>query len=166
MSTDLDFVGWMAITGGLLMVMALSSAYLRRLPVSTAAIYLALGVLLGPLALHLVRGEVPYASAWFERASEVALVVSLFVGGLKLRMPVRSPPWKAAFWLAGPVMLATIACVASFAHFAFGLRPATSLLLGAIVAPTDPVLASAVSVNKAADDDRLRYALSGEAGLN
>ncbi|HEX4355382.1 MAG TPA: sodium:proton antiporter, partial [Polyangiales bacterium] len=166
MTTDLDFTGWMAITGGLLMVMALSSAYLRRLPVSTAAIYLVIGVLLGPLALRLVHGDVAYASAWFERASEVALVVSLFVGGLKLRMPLRSQPWKAAFWLAGPVMLATIACVALFAHVVFGLNAAMSLLLGAMLAPTDPVLASAVSVNKAADDDRLRYALSGEAGLN
>jgi sodium/hydrogen antiporter len=39
-------------------------------------------------------------------------------------------------------------------------------LLGAILAPTDPVLASSVTVGHAQDNDRLRYALSGEAGLN
>jgi NhaP-type Na+/H+ or K+/H+ antiporter len=41
-----------------------------------------------------------------------------------------------------------------------------SFLLGAILAPTDPVLASTVSVNNAADHDRMRYGLSGEAGFN
>jgi NhaP-type Na+/H+ or K+/H+ antiporter len=56
--------------------------------------------------------------------------------------------------------------VALFAHLVLQLDWASALLLGAVLAPTDPVLASAVSVNDAADRDRLRYALSGEAGLN
>ena len=46
------------------------------------------------------------------------------------------------------------------------LHPASALLLGAILAPTDPVLASSVTVGHSQDNDRLRYALSGEAGLN
>jgi NhaP-type Na+/H+ or K+/H+ antiporter len=41
-----------------------------------------------------------------------------------------------------------------------------ALLLGAILAPTDPVLAGSVTVGHSQDNDRLRYALSGEAGLN
>lgn len=166
MTSDLAFISWVAIAGVLLMVMALSSAYLRRLPVSTAAIYLGLGCLLGPAGMHVVHGEMPYESGWFEHTTEIALVVSLFVGGLKLRQPLSAPAWRAAFWLAGPVMLATIACVAGVAYLLLGLDPANALLLGAILAPTDPVLASAVSVSRAADNDRLRYALSGEAGLN
>ena len=40
------------------------------------------------------------------------------------------------------------------------------MLVAAILAPTDPVLASDIQVNHAGDDDRLRYAVSGEAGLN
>jgi NhaP-type Na+/H+ or K+/H+ antiporter len=48
----------------------------------------------------------------------------------------------------------------------FDLSPALTVLLGAILAPTDPVLAGAVTVGHANDRDRLRYALSGEAGLN
>ena len=43
---------------------------------------------------------------------------------------------------------------------------ATALILGAVLAPTDPVLAGTVKVSSAADHDRMRYALSGEAGLN
>jgi len=44
------------------------------------------------------------------------VLVSLFVSGLKLRMPLRHPAWKSAYVLAGPVMLACIAGVAAFCH--------------------------------------------------
>jgi NhaP-type Na+/H+ or K+/H+ antiporter len=162
----MSFLGWMSLCGGLLLLMALSSAYLRRLPVSTAAIYLALGVVIGPLGFGWLRIDIREATVWFERLTEVAVIVSLFVGGLKLRLPLRHPAWVAAFRLAGPVMLATILGVALFARFVLELDTAVALLLGAVLAPTDPVLASLVSVNNAADQDRMRYGLSGEAGLN
>jgi sodium/hydrogen antiporter len=162
----MSFLGWMSLCGGLLLLMALSSAYLRRLPVSTSAIYLGVGLAIGPLGFGWLRVDIPEATPWFERLTEVAVIVSLFVGGLKLRLPVRDPAWVAAFRLAGPVMLATILGVALVARVGLGLDPAVALLLGAVLAPTDPVLASAVSVTNAADHDRLRYGLSGEAGLN
>jgi NhaP-type Na+/H+ or K+/H+ antiporter len=44
-----SFLGWMALGGLVLLLVALSSAYLRNLPISTSAIYLALGVAIGPL---------------------------------------------------------------------------------------------------------------------
>ena len=51
----MSFLGWMTLAGVLLLLMALSSAYLRRLPVSTAAVYLAVGVALGPLGFRLLH---------------------------------------------------------------------------------------------------------------
>ncbi len=162
----MDFLQWMALCGGLLLVLALSSAYLQRLPVSTALIYLAVGVAASPLGLGLLTIDLRQAAPWMEHLTEVALILSLFVGGLRLRLPLRHPAWRAAVRLAGPVMLASIAGVALFAHYAIGLDPPLALLLGAALAPTDPVLASAVAVNRAADHDRMRYGLSGEAGLN
>lgn len=162
----MSFHEWMGVCGALLLVMALSSAYLRRLPVSTALIYLLLGIGIGPLGFAWLRIDVREAAPWLERLLEVAVIVSLFVGGLKLRLSPRDPAWRAAYRLAGPVMLASILGVALFAHFLLGLDIAMALLLGAILAPTDPVLAAAVSVNDGADHDRMRYGLSGEAGLN
>ncbi|MBA2319573.1 MAG: sodium:proton antiporter, partial [Deltaproteobacteria bacterium] len=47
----MSFLGWVALTGALLLVMALSSAWVQRLPISTAIVYLAVGMLLGPLGL-------------------------------------------------------------------------------------------------------------------
>jgi NhaP-type Na+/H+ or K+/H+ antiporter len=162
----MSFLGWMALAGGVLLLMALSSAFLRNLPVSTSAIYLAIGAAIGPLGAGWLeidlRAEVP----WFERLTEVGVIVALFVGGLKLRLPLRDPAWVAAFRLAGPVLVASIVGVALSAHLLLGLDPAAAILLGAVLAPTDPVLATLVRVDSAADRDRMRYGLSGEAGLN
>ena len=159
-------VGWIALAGALFLLMALSSAFLRRLPISTSVIYLAFGLAIGPFGFGLLRIDVREAFGWLEPLTEVAVVISLFVGGLKLRLPFRDGAWRAAYRLAGPTMLVTIGAVALFAHLVLGLDAALALLLGAVLAPTDPVLAGAVSVNDAADHDRLRYGLSGEAGLN
>jgi sodium/hydrogen antiporter len=160
-----SFLHWMALAGALLLTMSLASAYVSRLPVSTALIYLGVGVALGPWGFELVHLRVRGAP-WLEHLTEVALIISLYVGGLKLRLPPRAPPWRAAYCLAGPVMLVSIVGVAGVAVWWLDMDPALALLVGAMLAPTDPVLASAVNVNDAADHDRTRYALSGEAGLN
>ena len=156
----------MALAGGLLLLMGLSSGYRRQLPISTSAIYLLLGIGIGPVGLGWLRVDVHASAGWLQRLTEIAVIVALFVGGLKLRLPFRDPAWTAAWRLAGPTMLGTITIVALAAHWLLGYPAALAMLLGAILAPTDPVLASAVAVNDAADHDRLRYGLSGEAGLN
>jgi len=156
----------MGLVGALLLLMALSSAYLRRLPITTSAIYLALGLLVSPIGLGLININFAEWRVWFEHLTEIAIILSLFIGGLKLRLPLHNPVWQAAYRLAAPVMLASIAGVAIFSHFVFGLDWAVAFLLGALLAPTDPVLASTVSVNDAGDHDRMRYGLSGEAGFN
>ena len=162
----MSFLSWMAFGGAVLLLMALSSAYLRNLPISTSVVYLALGAAIGPLGAGWVQIDLRTGLPWFERLTEVAVIVALFVGGLKLRLPLRDPAWIAAYRLAGPVMLASIVGVALCAHLLLGLDPSTAILAGAVLAPTDPVLANMVKVGHAADSDRMRYALSGEAGLN
>lgn len=162
----MEFKGWLTFAGMLLLSMALSSAFLRRLPISTSIIYLAAGLLIGPAALNWVRIDFVESAEWLERLTEIAVIISLFIGGLKLRLPLSDPAWRAAFVLAAPVMLVCITGVAAFAHLVLRMDLATAILLGAVLAPTDPVLASAIAVSDANDRDRMRYGLSGEAGLN
>jgi sodium/hydrogen antiporter len=162
----MSFLGWLALAGLLLLVMALAATLLRQLPISASLIYLGCGLAIGPAWLGWLRIDLVAQADWFERLTEVAVIVSLFMGGLKLRLPLSDAAWRAAFVLAGPVMLACIATVAAFAHYALGLPWHLALLLGAVLAPTDPVLAGSLKVSRAADRDRLRYGLSGEAGLN
>ncbi|MET0985209.1 MAG: cation:proton antiporter [Steroidobacteraceae bacterium] len=163
---SMGFIGWMALVGVLLLAMALSSAWIRRLPVSTAAIYLGIGCVIGPWGLDLLRIDLSHGAPWLERLTEVAVILSLFIGGLRLRLRLTDYAWRAAYRLASVVMLATIVGVALFAVVVLDLHPALAVLVGAILAPTDPVLASSVAVGHSQDTDRLRYALSGEAGLN
>ena len=163
---QMSVLGWMTAVGGLLLLMALTSSQVGRLPISTSLIYLLVGLGLGPVGLELLRLDIEAQREWLETLTEFAVIVSLFVGGLRLRLPFQNKAWRVALRLAGPVMLLSILGVAAAANLLLGLPVGVALLLGAIVAPTDPVLAAEVSVNDAEDHDRVRYGLSGEAGLN
>jgi len=162
----MTFILCMTFLGVLLLILALASSFLRWLPVTTAAVCMGFGLVSGPWGLDLLKLDIHDASPWLERLTEVAVLFSLFSTGVKLRLPFHRKAWRSAYQLAGPVMLATIAGVCLGARYLFDLSWQLSLLLGAILAPTDPVLASMVQVNSANDFDRVRFGLSGEAGLN
>jgi NhaP-type Na+/H+ or K+/H+ antiporter len=162
----MSFNAWLSAIGLLLLSMALSSAWIRRMPISTAALYLGFGCLIGPWGLNVIRLEIGSNTPAFERVTEMAVVLSLFVGGLRLRLPPGHSKWRPAYRLASVAMILTIAGIAVVGWSLFALPPAIALLLGAMLAPTDPVLAGEVAVSHSRDHDRLRFALSGEAGLN
>lgn len=157
---------WALVIGVLLTTMALAGSQLRRLPLSTGMLYLGAGVALGPLGLALLAPHPLVHAPLLERAAEVAVLISLFAVGLKLGLPLTDTRWHLAWRLATISMGVTIGCVALVGMLVLGLSPGAAVLLGAIVAPTDPVLASDVQVVEASDRDRLRLSLSGEGGLN
>ena len=63
-------------------------------------------------------------------------------------------------------MTITVALIAGFCHFALDLPLGAGILLGAVLAPTDPVLATDVQIRQAGDLDQLRFVLTSEAGMN
>ena len=162
----MSFILCMTVFGVLLMLLALTSSYLRWLPVTTSAVCLAFGAGIGPWGLDLVQLDIRDARHWLERLTEVAVLFSLFNTGIKLRLSLHRKAWHSAYLLAGPVMLASILGVCLVAHYLLEVPWAIALLLGAMLSPTDPVLAGLVQVNNAQDFDRVRFGLSGEAGLN
>jgi NhaP-type Na+/H+ or K+/H+ antiporter len=162
----MSFLEWMAVLGILLLLMALASTYVRWLPVTTSVLYLAFGLLIGQLGIGLWEVQFDYIASWMEHLTEVAVLVSLFVSGLKLRLHFRHPAWIGAYLLAGPVMLLCIGGVALVGYYLLDLPLGLALLIGAVLAPTDPVLASLVQVSSATDADRVRFGLTGEAGFN
>lgn len=162
----MTFIIWVTVLGAVLLMLALTSSYLRWMPVTTSAVCLLLGIGIGPIGLDLLKLPLEHAASWMEHLTEVAVLFSLFVCGLKLRLPLRDKRWRIAFGLAGPVMVLTIIGVSLLLHYALKLSWGPSLLIAAILAPTDPVLAALVQVNDARDVDSVRFGLSGEAGLN
>lgn len=162
----MTFIVWFALLGAVLLLLALSSSYLRWFPVTSSVVCLGLGIALGTSGLGFLQLDVSKSSGWMEHLTEVAVLFSLFFSGLKLRLPLHDRRWWSAFYLAGPVMVLCIGGVTLVLHYGLNLGWGTSVLIGAILAPTDPVLATLVQVVDAQDDDPVRFSLSGEAGLN
>ena len=165
-SHPMSFAIWAVIIGALLTTMALSSTVLKRLPLSTAMLYLAAGSMLGPAGWALMSPDPIKFSVVLEKMAEVALLVSLFAAGLKLGVPLRDKRWHLPLRLAFISMTFTVVMISLVMMFGFGLSLGAAILLAGILAPTDPVLASDVQVENGNDRDRLRFSLTGEGALN
>ena len=161
-----DTTLWFLVVGGLLVAMALAGTLVERLPLSAAMFYLAAGYGVGPAGLGLLDLDPVRNAGVLEVLSEVAVLVSLFATGLKLRAPWTNRRWLLPVRLAGVSMLVTVGLITLVGVYGLGLPLGAAVLLGAVLAPTDPVLASDVQVSDAWDGDKLRFALTGEAGLN
>lgn len=161
----MDFALWSVIGGLLLVVMALSGTVLSRLPLSTSMLYLLVGMLVSPLWLGLVMSDPALNTVLMEHLTEAVVLVSLFTAGLKLSPGLGDRRWLLPLRLAVTSMVITVLLITA-AGIMLGLPLGAAVLLGAILAPTDPVLASDVQVHTHGDRDRLRFALTGEAGLN
>ncbi len=159
-------VRWFIAAGLILVTMALVGSTIRRLPLSTSYVYLVAGVILGPLGLGMLVVDPIGQASLLELISEVAVIVSLFTAGLKLRIPLRDRMWRLPIRLASLSMMFTVAALALVGWLGLGLPIGSAVLLGAILAPTDPVLASDIQLSDAFDRDRVRFTLTGEAGLN
>lgn len=157
---------WAVVIGALLILMALSSTLLKRLPLSTAMLYLFAGIVLGPIGWELMSPDPFLFSASIERMTEIALLISLFAAGLKLGLPLSNKHWRIPISLAFVSMTISVLFSTALGVYGLGLSLGAAILLGAIIAPTDPILASDVQVENATDRDRLRFSLTGEGALN
>jgi len=157
---------WFMLVGGLLLVMGLSTSLLKRLPITSAIIYLAVGVLVGPTALDLFHFNPLKESALLEVLTEVAVLISLFSAGVKMPVPFNFARWRTPILLATVSMTFTVLMVAEFAYYVLDMPFGAGVLLGAILAPTDPVLATDVQIRHPGDHDQLRFTLTCEAGMN
>jgi len=157
---------WFMFVGLLLLVMGLTYSILKRSPITSAIIYLAAGLLVGPTVLNLFHFNPLKQSALLEVLTEVAVLISLFSAGVKMPVPFSLSRWRPSILLATVAMTITVAMVAAFACYVIGLPVGAGVLLGAIVAPTDPVLATDVQIRHPGDNDQLRFTLTCEAGMN
>jgi sodium/hydrogen antiporter len=143
---------------------------LERKPLSMPIAFLAIGLLVFAVPLGLPTPDPLSYTTVAEHLTEIGVVVALMGAGLKLDRPIGWRRWSVTWRLLAIAMPVTIAATAFLGHWWIGLAPATALLLGSALAPTDPVLASDVQVGEPTDDedseDEVRFALTSEAGLN
>ena len=88
--------------------------------------------------------------------------------GLKLDRLFGWERWRTTWLLLGLTMPLSILAITGLGIGVLGLPLASALLLGAALAPTDPVLAGDVQVGppRSGDEDEVRFGLTSEAGLN
>ena len=175
MTADLVYV----VAGVSLLLAIVLPELLDRWAVSAPMVLVGVGLLIGLTPLPDDLPLDPQANrAAIEHITEIVVIVALMGVGLALDRPLqlrRRASWRrwAATWrLLAIGMPVTIAAVA-LAGWVAGLAPAAALLLGAALAPTDPVLASDVQVagpqtgdHEVDETDELRFTLTSEAGLN
>jgi sodium/hydrogen antiporter len=155
---------YLLVIGFILIAVTLGSGWISRLPISYAIIYLFAGIALSPYGFNLI--QIRPGAEFLERLSEFVILISLFSCGLKINRPLRPWAWRSTARLIGILMPFCILAVAAIAYWGLGMGVGAAILLGAILAPTDPVLASEVQLSNPDDRDELRFGLTSEGGLN
>lgn len=170
---SLYLLAGIALLGG-----AVLPRLLRNKAISTPMAFVAVGLLIGLVPLPDGVSVLPqHNRALTERMTELCVIVALMGVGLAIDRPLRWRTWTTAWRLVLVAMPLCIGGVALLGWGLAGLAPASALLLGASLAPTDPVLASDVQVDGPDvdvgegapvqdEDDEVRFALTSEAGLN
>lgn len=159
-------IAWFVLVGVVLIAMAFSSHLVKRLPLSPAILYLGVGALIGPLGASMLDLSPQDSMPWLELLTEVAVLITLFTVGMRLRVPFSLSAWAVPLRLATAGMVVTTTCIALIGWLLLDLPWPALLLLGAILSPTDPVLASEVQIRHPDDRDGLRFSLTAEGGLN
>ncbi len=159
-----------AVAGAGALLAAVLPRLLRRRPFS-----LPLACLVGGFLLYLLPFDLPTPDpvarrSVVEHATEICVLISLMGAGLAINRPFGRRRWASTWRLLGWTLPLTVVAVALAAHTVLGWPVVAALLLGAVLAPTDPVLASDVQVGEPVDsekdDDEVRFSLTSEAGLN
>jgi sodium/hydrogen antiporter len=159
----------LTVFGAIILITSWLPLVLKALPLSLPMACIAVGVLLALSPLSYVVAANPLENRVItERLTEFAVLVSLMGAGLKLDKPLSWKGWMLTWRLLAISMPLTIASIALLSSGLLGLGLASAILLGAALAPTDPVLASDVQVGppNSEDEDDVRFALTSEAGLN
>ncbi|WP_226043004.1 cation:proton antiporter [Natrinema sp. DC36] len=150
---------------------------LSEKPLTLPMFYVGLGVVLFTIVPGAPTLDPIQHSVITEHLTEIVVIIALMGAGLKIDRPFDWSAWAAAWRLLGITMPLTIAIVALLGWMLLGLHPATAILLGAVLAPTDPVLASDVEAGAPLTEieeeqalihqwGTVRFSLTSEAGLN
>ncbi len=178
MSPELVYV----LLGGALLLAAVLPQVLHRWALSAPIVLVTVGMLVGLLPMSDAVGIDPVElRPVVEHVTELTVLVALMGVGLAIDRPLRARDWSSwrswapAWRLLAIGMPLTVLGVAAFAWGALGVALPAAVLLGAALAPTDPVLASDVQVegptlegdvDEIDEEDEVRFALTSEAGLN
>ncbi|EDY64284.2 sodium/hydrogen exchanger [Streptomyces pristinaespiralis ATCC 25486] len=139
-------------------------------PLSMPMVFLAAGALVAALPLPVPVVDPVRDRLWVEHVTEVCVIVALMGAGLAINRPFGLRAWAGPWRLLGITMPLTVAGTTLAAVLLLDWPSVITLLLAAVLSPTDPVLAAEVRVGEPTDaeqdEDEVRFTLTSEAGLN
>ncbi len=140
----------------------------QKYALSYPILFVAFGMLLYALPVEMPQSNPLVYKTFSTHLTEICVIVALTGTGLKIDRRFSFPGWQSPLRLATVTMVLTIGVFALTGWLVAGLLPASAVLLAAALAPTDPVLAGDVQVGDPTEggEDNVRFALTGEAGLN
>lgn len=154
------------LIGLLLFAMAFALSFIKKLPFTSSVVYLLFGIMLGKHGIEVLDVDPLENTKLFEVIAEVTVIISLFTVGLKLKAPFEKGRWKIPFSMATLSMVLTVGLISVLTFYLTGLDIGHSIIAGAVLAPTDPVLASDVQLNSPDDHNHLKFNLTSEGGMN
>lgn len=140
----------------------------NRWPISLPMIQVVFGMVMGYFWLSLPFLNPIENGVVIEKLTELVVLVSLVGAGIKIDTPLQWRLWRPTIRLLVITLPLGILLMGLLGYYAFGLSVAAAILLGAVLAPTDPVLASSIQVGppNTGNEDKTRFTLTSEAGLN
>ncbi len=158
----------LAVFGISILTVAWVPSLVKKYSLSYPILFVAFGMLLYQLPVELPNPNPLIHKTFVTHLTELCVIVSLTGTGLKIDRRFSFPGWAIPLRLVLITMILTIAAFALAGWLIASLVPASAVLLAAALAPTDPVLASDVQVGDPNEggEDNVRFALTGEAGLN
>ena len=148
--------------------MAWMPSFTKLTGISDSVVYVLLGVIAYECLDILPPPNPMVYDTYTIHLTELVVVISLMGTGLKIDKPFSFKSWQVPFRLLTVTMVLCIAAVTCLAYYVLHFDLASSLLLGAVLAPTDPVLAADVQVGPPMEGiaDEVRFSLTAEAGMN
>ena len=156
--------------GAVVLAVGLFSAPIKRSFLSVPLVALLAGVLLSPAVFGVLDPR-----QWgdqtiiLEQAARLTVAISLMEIALRLPKGYPISNWRSLLVMLGPVMVLMFVASGLLAYAILGVSFWAAMLIGAIITPTDPVVASSIVQGEVANDNlpaRIRHLLSGESGAN
>ena len=141
----------------------------KRLYISYSIFYVLIGMVLYSIFIDYLPPANPFLFPQISiHLTELVVIISLMGTGLKIDQPFSFKTWQTPFRLVSVTMVLCIALVAVLAVWLLNFSIASAILLGAVLAPTDPVLASDVQVEPPMEGkkENVKFSLTAEAGMN
>lgn len=165
--TSYDALTTIAV-GAVVLLTAWLPMILKRLPLSLPIVAMAAGYAGIPLLWPDTVMRAAYRPEVVERLTEFVILIALMGAGLRIKRPLSWKGWISTLLMIGIAMPLTIFGMAALCWGLAGFTVASATLVGAALAPTDPVLAADVQANPPGEEEggEVRFVLTSEAGLN